>query len=76
MGRDIPFPMPTAMRDTVNIKLGDREMSKLDSDARFIVRTLVAEAYARGFQDGRIDEHLSAAVERDIRASTEPEADR
>lgn len=61
--------MPVAMRDEVNIKLGDREMSALDSNARFIVRALVAEAYARGFQDGRWDQQRSHDVDREVERS-------
>ena len=66
MPKDLPHAMPTSMRDTVNLKLGDREMAMLDSNARFIVRSLVAEAYAQGFQDGRLDEHFAAAVDREV----------
>ncbi len=66
MTRETPHVMPVSMRDEVNLKLGDREMSALDSNARFIVRALVAEAYARGFQDGRFDQQRSADVDREV----------
>lgn len=64
--KDLPYPMPLSMRDTVNIKLGDRQTSGLDSNGRFIVRALVAEAYAEGHRDGRVDEMQAQSVERDL----------
>lgn len=69
MTREVPHAMPVSMRDEVNIKLGNRGMSALDNNARFIVRALVAEAYARGFQDGRWDQQRSADVDREVERS-------
>jgi len=66
-----PFPMPVTMRDEVNIKLGDREMAMLDNNARFIVRALIAEAYAKGFADGRLDAFMAEQIDRQARTDTE-----
>lgn len=54
-----PTPFPPSMRDTVNDRLGDRQMLALDDSARYIVRSLIADAYALGFQDGRVDEKFA-----------------
>lgn len=61
-----PYPMPQSMRDEVNMKLGDRQMAALDSNGRFIVRRMVAEAYARGFFDGGLDALRADQVDREV----------
>ena len=61
--------MPQELRVTVNMKLADRQLAKLDGNARLIVRMLVADAYSRGFQDGWIagqyDARTDAEIERE-----------
>lgn len=70
--RETPHPMPLTMRDNVEMTLGDREMAMLDDNARFIVRRLVADSYAKGFFDGRMQqqrESMTDRVSRDTGAS-------
>jgi hypothetical protein len=67
----VPSPMPVVMRDGVNSDLASDALEPLDSNGRFVVRRMVADAYARGFADGRLDESQSAAVERMIERNKE-----
>lgn len=60
--RPTPMPLPPHLRDDVALQLGDREMLMLDDNARFIVRQMVANAYAAGFADGRQDERTAQAT--------------
>lgn len=68
MNRDTPHPMPVNMRTPVEMKLGDREMSALDDNARFIVRRLVSDAYAQGFQDGYWQHAAEHTTDRQVAA--------
>jgi len=38
----------------------------LDNNARFIVRQMIADSYAVGFHDGRMDEADSQAINREL----------
>ncbi|WP_349862646.1 hypothetical protein [Leifsonia sp. WHRI 6310E] len=60
MNRETPHAMPPSIRDDVEMKLGDRELTVLDDSGRFVVRRLIADAYAKGFQDGYF-QHLREA---------------
>lgn len=53
--RETPAPFPTQLRDDVEWQMRDKQMSMLDNNARFIVRRMISDAYALGFQDGRFD---------------------
>lgn len=75
MTRDIPYPMPTTLRDNVNITLGNREMTGLGVEGRFAVRRLVAEAYARGFFDGSVDALAADRVDRQVEEEKKPKVD-
>jgi hypothetical protein len=68
---DAPHPMPVSLRDTVEMKLGDRELTALDSNGRFIVRRLIADAYAEGARDGWFQHMREAQTDRQ---STDSEA--
>jgi hypothetical protein len=60
-----PYPMPAQLRDETNAALAalDTEPA-LDSETRFVIRRLIAEAYARGFADGRIDQQINEHADR------------
>lgn len=45
-------PVPAQLRTDLNMELGDRQLSMLDDNARFIIRRLVSRAYGRGYDDG------------------------
>lgn len=66
MAREIPHPMPLSMRDETNVMLRGKSFTSLDDSARFEVRRLVADAYAKGFLDGRIDESANDSTDRAI----------
>lgn len=51
MTSDLP-PLPQDMRWQLNMELGDKQLNGLDSNGRFIVRRMVAAAYAKGFSHG------------------------
>jgi hypothetical protein len=60
--RPTPHPFPMRLRDQVNIDL--RSAGITSSDARYVVRRMVADAYAEGFDDGRTAGTWDAATDR------------
>lgn len=50
MARETPHPFPVSLRDDVNHQLVQAAI--VDENARFIVRRMIADAYAVGFADG------------------------
>lgn len=66
MGREIPYPMPVSMRDSVNVSLRGKDLTVLDENGRYTIRRLVAEAYALGHLDGRCEESDNQSTDRAI----------
>jgi hypothetical protein len=60
--RQAPHPFPTRLSVQVNSDL--REAGITDSNARFIVRRLIADAYAEGFDDGQANASWDAVADR------------
>lgn len=62
--RSVPHPMPAAMRDQVNGYLySGSDLSSLDRNQRFILRKLVATAYAVGYADASTDHLINDGVD-------------
>jgi hypothetical protein len=75
--RTIPHPTPVALLHETNALLRSDEMgSRLDDNARFIVRRMVADAYALGFSDGRLDQQINADTDEYIRRHADDETAR
>lgn len=51
MNTPTPHPFPVRLRDQVNMDM--RSAGITDENARFVVRRMIADAYAEGFSDGR-----------------------
>lgn len=62
MTRETPHPFPVRLGDQVNHDL--RKAGITDSNARFIVRRLVADSYAEGFNDGWTRAYWDASGDR------------
>lgn len=67
--RDTPHPFPSGLGAQLNHDL--REAKILDSNACFIVRRAVANAYAAGFNDGSGDALLNECADRQAREDAE-----
>lgn len=68
----IPYPVPSNIRDLLMVRLSERGIDKLTSEQRAHVRNLVAEVYAGGYADGRIAEHSFASLDRQLSTRPEP----
>jgi hypothetical protein len=67
--RELIPALPATVRQQMNWDLRDKFLAALDDNARFIVRRMIAKAYATGYDDGMTagsnDAHTDAAIERD-----------
>jgi hypothetical protein len=57
-----PHAFPTQMRDTFTTEIYD---TNLDANTQFIVRRLIADAYALGYQQGGMDQQQFDRVARE-----------
>lgn len=71
MPQNVPYPIPTNVRDLLIVRLSEPGIDKLTSDQRAHVRNLVAEVYAGGYTDGRIAEHTFALLDQQLAAVPE-----
>lgn len=79
MAREDIAPVPQDVRWQLNDDLRDKQLSALDDNARFIVRRMVTQAYARGFDNGWMagqhDAATDRAIARDRESQTRAEGD-
>lgn len=61
--------LPVDMRQQLNIDLMEKSLAVLDDNGRFVVRRMVAQAHAKGFDSGysagQDDAHHDHRIERD-----------
>lgn len=61
-----PHPVPQPLRDQLLVELTSRPLSGATSDQRYAVRRIAADAFALGFNDGRVTQQQFEAIERDL----------
>ncbi len=64
-----PHPVPQPLRDQLLVELTSRPLSGATSDQRYAVRRIAADAYALGFNDGRVTQQQFESIERDLAAT-------